>query len=88
MTRGGRDRCDGDISTYAAPAIRSLCRPTRLLAKHQAELAQTRIAWVNNTGLTEENSYIRIDGQASGSSSTTRAGRNTPNIHYHSVYRD
>jgi len=40
------------------------------------------------TGLTEENSYIRIDGQASGSSSTTRAGRSTPNIHYHSVYRD
>jgi hypothetical protein len=34
--------------------------PTRLLANYQAELTQTRIGWVNNTGPTEENSYIRM----------------------------
>lgn len=79
---------DDDISTYAAPAIRSRRRPTRPLAKYQAQLAHTRIAWVKNTGPTDENSYIRIDGPSVWIEFVNARSQSTPNIHYHSVCRD
>lgn len=61
---------------------------TRLMAKYEAELAQTRIGWVNNTGPTDEKSYIRIDGPSVWVEFINTRSQSTPNIHYHSVYRD
>jgi hypothetical protein len=61
---------------------------TRLLAKYEAELSQTRIGWSNNTGPTDENSYLRIDGPSVWIEFINTRSRSTPNIHYHSVYRD
>jgi hypothetical protein len=69
----------GDLSADAA---------TKLMAKYQSELGQTRIGWSNNTGPTDENSYIRIDGPSVWIEFINTRSQSTPNIHYHSVYRD
>ena len=69
----------GDLNTAAA---------TPLIARYQAELEQTRIGWSNNTGPTDENSYIRIDGPSLWIEFINTRSRSTPDIHYHSVYRD
>ena len=69
----------GDLSTGAA---------TKLLAKYESELDQTRIGWSNNTGPTDENSYIRIDGPSVWIEFINTRSMSTPDIHYHSVYRD
>jgi uncharacterized protein DUF3500 len=69
----------GDLADAAA---------TKLLAKYESELAQTRIGWSNNTGPTDENSYIRIDGPSVWIEFINTRSMSTPNIHYHSVYRD
>jgi Protein of unknown function (DUF3500) len=69
----------GDLSTDAA---------TKLMAKYESELDQTRIGWSNNTGPTDENSYIRIDGPSVWIEFINTRSRSTPDIHYHSVYRD
>jgi hypothetical protein len=69
----------GDLSTDAA---------TKLMAKYESELDQTRIGWSNNTGPTDENSYIRIDGPSVWIEFINTRSQSTPNIHYHSVYRD
>jgi hypothetical protein len=69
----------GDLSTDAA---------TKLMAKYEFELDQTRIGWSNNTGPTDENSYIRIDGPSVWIEFINTRSQSTPNIHYHSVYRD
>jgi hypothetical protein len=68
-----------DLSTEAA---------TKLIAKYEAELDQTLVGWSNNTGPTEENSYIRIDGPSVWIEFINTRSRSTPDIHYHSVYRD
>jgi hypothetical protein len=69
----------GDLSSDAAG---------KLMAKYQSELDQTRIGWSNNTGPTDENSYIRIDGPSVWIEFINTRSQSTPNIHYHSVYRD
>jgi Protein of unknown function (DUF3500) len=69
----------GDLTTNAA---------NKLMAKYQSELDQTRIGWSNNTGPTDESSYIRIDGPSVWIEFINTRSRSTPNIHYHSVYRD
>ena len=69
----------GDLAGSAA---------TNLLAKYESELDRTRIGWVNNTGSSEENSYIRIDGPSVWIEFINTRSQSTPNIHYHSVYRD
>jgi Protein of unknown function (DUF3500) len=69
----------GDLSTDAA---------TQLMAKYESELDQTRIGWSNNTGPTDENSYLRIDGPSVWIEFINTRSRSTPDIHYHSVYRD
>jgi Protein of unknown function (DUF3500) len=69
----------GDLSTDAA---------TKLIAKYESELDQTRIGWSNNTGPTDENSYLRIDGPSVWIEFINTRSRSTPDIHYHSVYRD
>lgn len=69
----------GDLATGAA---------TKLMAKYESELDQTRIGWSNNSGPTEENSYIRIDGPSVWIEFINTRSMSTPNIHYHSVYRD
>ncbi len=60
----------------------------KLLAKYESELDQTKIAWANNTGPTDESSYIRIDGPSVWIEFINTRSMSTPNIHYHSVYRD
>jgi Protein of unknown function (DUF3500) len=61
---------------------------TRLAAKYESELQNTRIGWVNSTGATDEHSYIRIDGPSVWIEFINTRSQSTPNIHYHSVYRD
>ncbi|BCY09864.1 DUF3500 domain-containing protein [Actinoplanes sp. L3-i22] len=58
------------------------------LAKYQSELDSTKIAWANNTGPSDESSYIRIDGPSVWIEFINTRSMSTPNIHYHSVYRD
>ena len=41
-----------------------------------------------NTGPTDENSYIRIDGPSVWIEFVNARSQSTPNIHYHSVCRD
>jgi hypothetical protein len=69
----------GDLETGAA---------TALLDKYRAELDQTRIGWSNATGPTDESSYIRVDGPSVWIEFINTRSRSTPDIHYHSVYRD
>ena len=69
----------GDLSTDAA---------TKLIAKYTDELDQTTIGWANNTGPTDENSYIRIDGPSVWIEFINTRSRSTPNLHFHTVYRD
>ena len=69
----------GDLSAGAA---------ARLIAKYDSELDQTRIGWSNNTGSTDEHSYIRIDGPSVWIEFINTRSRSTPDLHYHSVYRD
>jgi hypothetical protein len=69
----------GDLSTDAA---------TKLMAKYESELDQTRIGWSNNTGPTDEHSYFRIDGPSVWIEFINTRSMSTPDIHYHSVYRD
>jgi len=58
------------------------------LAKYESELASTKIAWANNTGPSEESSYIRIDGPSVWIEFINTRSRSTPDIHFHAVYRD
>ncbi|GIF20563.1 hypothetical protein BJ973_001531 [Actinoplanes tereljensis] len=60
----------------------------KLLAKYESELDSTKIAWANNTGPEDESSYLRIDGPSVWIEFINTRSRSTPNIHYHSVYRD
>ena len=69
----------GDLADAAA---------AKLIAKYTAELDQTRIGWSNATGPTDENSYLRIDGPSVWIEFVNTRSQSTPNIHYHSVYRD
>jgi hypothetical protein len=68
-----------DLSTDAA---------TKLMAKYASELDQTRIGWSNNIGPTDEHSYFRIDGPSVWIEFINTRSMSTPDIHYHSVYRD
>ncbi|WP_433824566.1 DUF3500 domain-containing protein [Actinoplanes sp. CA-015351] len=58
------------------------------LAKYESELGSTKIAWANNTGPSDESSYIRIDGPSVWIEFINTRSRSTPDIHFHSVYRD
>ncbi|QNG39460.1 DUF3500 domain-containing protein [Geodermatophilaceae bacterium NBWT11] len=69
----------GDLSTEAATAT---------MAQYTAELDQTTIGWSNNTGPTDENSYLRIDGPSVWIEFVNTRSQSTPDIHFHSVYRD
>ena len=69
----------GDLNSGAA---------TKLIDKYRSELDQTRVGWSNNTGPTEENSYIRIDGPSVWIEFINTRSMSTPDIHFHSVYRD
>ena len=42
----------------------------------------------NSTSATGEHSYIRIDGPSIWIEFVDTRSQSTPNIHYHSVYRD
>jgi len=69
----------GDLSTEAAAAV---------MAQYESELDETTIGWSNNTGPTEENSYVRIDGPSVWIEFINTRSMSTPDIHFHSVYRD
>lgn len=69
----------GDLNSTAAD---------KLLATYESELDKTRIGWSNNTGPTDENSYIRIDGPSVWIEFINTRSQSTPDIHFHSVYRD
>ncbi|GAA3625613.1 DUF3500 domain-containing protein [Nonomuraea rosea] len=60
----------------------------KLMTTYESQLNQTRIGWANNTGPADENSYIRIDGPSVWIEFINTRSMSTPNIHFHSVYRD
>jgi len=74
------------IQTYAGDLDDTAA--AKLMAKYSSELDQTRIGWSNNTGPTDENSYIRIDGPSVWIEFINTRSQSTPDIHFHSVYRD
>ena len=60
-----------------------------MLAKYQAELADTYVAYSGTPGLNTENDYVRIDGPNVWIEFSYQGGiiiRNAP--HPHSVWRD
>lgn len=69
----------GDLNAGAA---------TKLIAKYECELDQTRIGWSSNTGPTDEHSNIRIDGPSVWIEFINTRSMSTPDIHFHTVYRD
>ncbi|GAA2576204.1 DUF3500 domain-containing protein [Winogradskya consettensis] len=69
----------GDLAPAAA---------AKLMAKYNAELDRTRIGWSNNTGTNDEHSYIRVDGPSLWIEIINTRSMSTPDVHYHSVYRD
>ncbi|MEV6349543.1 DUF3500 domain-containing protein [Actinoplanes sp. NPDC051851] len=73
-----------------APYVNDLAdaAAAKLLAKYESELDQTTIAWANNTGPTDESSYLRIDGPSVWIEFINTRSQSTPDIHYHSVFRD
>jgi hypothetical protein len=68
-----------DLSTDAA---------TKLMAKYTSELDATTIGWANNTGPNDESSYLRIDGPSVWIEFINTRSQSTPEIHFHTVYRD
>jgi hypothetical protein len=60
----------------------------KILAKYQAEYGQTRVLWAGNKTAIEEGSYIRIDGPSVWVEFVNTHSQSTPNIHFHTVYRD
>ena len=69
----------GDLADTAA---------AKLLAKYESEYSQTKIAWANNVGPSDESSYLRIDGPSVWIEFVNTRSQSTPEIHFHSVYRD
>jgi hypothetical protein len=69
----------GDLSDEAAANV---------MAQYESELDETTIGWSNATGPTEESSYVRIDGPSVWIEFVNTRSRSTPDIHFHSVYRD
>jgi hypothetical protein len=61
---------------------------TKAMAKYEGELNQTRVLWTNNTTAATESSYVRIDGPSVWIEFINTRSRSTPNIHFHTVYRD
>ena len=48
----------------------------------------TYVSFSGTTGLVTRNDYVRIDGPSVWIEFINTRSRSTPNIHYHSVYRD
>ena len=69
----------GDLADTAA---------AKLLAKYESEYSQTKISWANNVGPSDESSYLRIDGPSVWIEFINTRSQSTPEIHFHSVYRD
>lgn len=74
------------ISTYVDDLDEAAA--SKLIAKYKSEYSQTRVTWVNNTGATDESTYVRIDGPSVWIEFINTRSMSTPDIHYHSVYRD
>jgi hypothetical protein len=86
LATGQRDVVMAAIQAYAGDLAGAAA--TKLIDKYRSELDRTRIAWANSTGATGEHSYIRIDGPSVWIEFVDTRSQSTPNIHYHSVYRD
>lgn len=74
------------ISTYVDDLDEGAA--SKLVAKYESEYSQTRVTWANNTGATDESTYVRIDGPSVWIEFINTRSMSTPNLHYHSVYRD
>lgn len=59
-----------------------------LMAKYQAELPDTYIAFGNSTDPALQGSYARIDGPSVWIELSNQGGIGSEGIHHHSVYRD
>jgi hypothetical protein len=74
------------IETYVRDAAPSAA--DAILSQYESELDKTRISWSGNTARDGENSYLRIDGPSVWIEFVNTRSQSTPNIHYHSVWRD
>lgn len=59
-----------------------------LMAKYNAELAETFVAFSGTPQMNTENDYVRIDGPSLWIESSMQPGRSIPGMHPHSVWRD
>jgi len=86
LTADQRELVMAAIQAYAGDLAGTAA--TKLIDKYRSELDRTRIAWANSTSATGEHSYIRIDGPSVWIEFVDTRSQSTPNVHYHSVYRD
>lgn len=59
-----------------------------IMARYEAELADTFIAFSGTPSLTAENDYVRIDGPQLWIELSMQPGREVEGIHPHSIWRD
>jgi hypothetical protein len=59
-----------------------------IMAKYQAELPDTYLAFSGTSKLDAENDYVRVDGPSVWIEISMQPGRSLPGIHPHSVWRD
>lgn len=59
-----------------------------IMARYQAQLADTYISYAGTTSMNAENDYVRIDGPNLWIELSMQPGREVEGIHPHSVWRD
>lgn len=74
------------IETYVRDI--ALTDADMIMAKYQAELPDTYIAFSGTPTVDAENDYVRIDGPSVWIELSMQPGRSLPGIHPHSVWRD
>jgi hypothetical protein len=60
----------------------------QIMARYEAELARTYVAFSGTPTMNAENDYVRIDGPSIWIELSMQPGRSLPGIHPHSVWRD
>lgn len=74
------------IKTYTSDAADGVA--AAIEKQYESELDDTTISWSGNTDRDGENSYLRIDGPSVWIEFVNTRSMSTPNIHFHSVWRD
>jgi hypothetical protein len=82
----GKDKVMAAIETYGQDAATGPAEAIK--ARYESELDDTRIALSGNADRDGENAYRRIEGPSVWIEFVSTSSMSTPNIHFHSVWRD